>query len=141
MLETAKQGGAIATVCAVAADASVRTAVKAGKESGIRIISDLYASPDVAARAAGVEALGVDSVYVHWGADQRNENPNRDPQLDLRAVVERVRIPVGIATFSADEGARAVRQGAQIAVIGFPLIGEPDPEAALRQYVEAVKSA
>jgi hypothetical protein len=35
----------------------------------------------------------------------------------------------------------AVKQGAKIVVIGFPLIGEGDVEGALRGYVEAVKGA
>jgi len=140
-LETKAQGGRLCTVCAQAADATIRTMIAAGKEAGIAIVCDLINSPDVAARAAEVEALGVDSVYVHWGSDQKSENPDRDPQLDLRAVVERVNIPVGIATFNADDGARAIRQGAQIVVIGFPLIGQPDVESEMRRYVEAVKAA
>lgn len=141
VIETKNQGGRIATVCAVASDATIRVAVEAGKESGIAIVSDLYAAPDVPGRAAELEALGVESVYVHWGSDQRVADPSRDPQLDLPAVVDRVRIPVGVGTFSAEEGARAVRQGAKIAVVGFPLIGESDVESALRRYVDAVKSA
>jgi 3-hexulose-6-phosphate synthase/6-phospho-3-hexuloisomerase len=141
VLETAKQGGHIATVCAVASDASIRTAVQAGEDARIAIISDLYAAPDVPGRAAEVEALGVDSLYVHWGADQRAANPDHDPQTDLRPVIERVRVPVGVATFSVEDGIRAFRQGAAIAVIGVPLIQEADVEGALRDYVERAKAA
>lgn len=141
VVETKQQGGHIATVCAVASDASVRTAVQAGRETGIAIICDLYAAPDVPARAAEVEAIGVDSVYVHWGADQRAADPAHDPQADLPAVLERVRVPVGVATFSVEDGERAMRHGAGIAVIGFPLIGEKDVEAALREYVARSKAA
>jgi 3-hexulose-6-phosphate synthase len=140
-LETAKQGGHLATVCGVAADASIQTAVAAGREADVAVICDLYAAHDVPGRAAEVEAMGVDSVYVHWGADQRTLDPDRDPQADLDAVVERVRIPVGMATFSVEDGVRAIGQGAGIVVIGFPLIAERDVEAALRRYVEAVKGA
>lgn len=141
VLETAKQGGHIATVCAVASDASIRTAVQAGREAEIAIISDLYAAPNVPERAAEVEALGVDSLYVHWGADQRAADPDRDPQADLRPVIERVRVPVGVATFSVEDGIRAFRQGAAIAVIGVPLIQVDDVEGALRDYVERAKAA
>jgi 3-hexulose-6-phosphate synthase len=140
-LEAAKQGGHLATVCGVASDASVQTAVAAGREAEVSVVCDLYAAHDVPGRAAEVEAIGVDSVYVHWGADQRSLDPDRDPQADVAAVVERVRIPVGVATFSVEDGVRAIRQGAGIVVIGFPLIGEKDVEGALRQYVEAVKGA
>jgi 3-hexulose-6-phosphate synthase len=141
VVETRDQGGHIATVCAVAADASVRAAVAAGREAGVRIITDLYAAPDVAARARQMAALGVDSVYVHWGADQKNADPGRDPLADLPAAVEAVTLPVGVGTFSVADGERAFRLGATIGVIGSPLIFEADPEEALRRYVGEVKAA
>ena len=140
-LETRARGGHLCTVCAQAADATVTTMVAAGREADVAIVCDLINASDVAARAAEVEELGVDSVYVHWGADQKTLDPARDPQQDLRAVAERVRVPVGIATFSVDDAVRAVRGGAAIAVIGFPLIGQPDMEEALRRYVGEVKAA
>lgn len=139
--EAKAQGGHLATVCAQAADATVQTMVEAGREAGVAIVCDLIAAPDVAGRAAEVEALGVDSVYVHWGSDQRVLDPGRDPQVDLRAVVERIKVPVGIATFSVEDGVRAIRQGAGIAVIGYPLIGQPNFEDLLREYVDEVKAA
>ena len=139
--ETAHQGGRIATVCAVASDASVREAVRAGNDTGINLITDLYAAPDVAERAAQMEALGVDSVYVHWGSDQRRELPDRDPLADLPATVARVAIPVGAGTFSVEDGVRAFRLGASIVVIGFPLIQVDDVEGTLREYVEKSKAA
>jgi 3-hexulose-6-phosphate synthase/6-phospho-3-hexuloisomerase len=141
VVETANQGGRVATICAVASDASVRDAVRAGRDSGVTVITDLYASSDVAGRAAQMEALGVDSVYVHWGADQRRERPERDPLADLAAVVERVALPVGVGTFSVEDGVRAFQMKAGIAVIGVPLIQADDVEGALREYVERSKAA
>src|SRR6187399_1063455 len=41
VVETAKQGGQVATICAVASDASIREAVRAGQDSGVAVISDL----------------------------------------------------------------------------------------------------
>jgi 3-hexulose-6-phosphate synthase/6-phospho-3-hexuloisomerase len=140
VLETRDRGARLATVCAQAADETVTASVEAGREAEIAVVCDLINAADVAGRAAEVEALGVDSVFVHWGADQRARQPERDAQRDLRAVVERVRIPVGVATFSVEDGVRAVRQGAGIAVIGFPLIGEAGVEEALRRYVGEVKA-
>jgi 3-hexulose-6-phosphate synthase len=141
VLETAAQGGRISTVCAVASNATISSAVQAGVEAGITIICDLSAAHNVPQRAAEVESLGVDSVYVHWGSDQRVLEPTRDPQLDLVPVIEQVSVPVGAATFSAEEGARAIRKGARIVVIGFPLIGMPNALDELKRYVDSVKSA
>jgi 3-hexulose-6-phosphate synthase/6-phospho-3-hexuloisomerase len=141
VVETAKQGGRVATICAVASDASIREAVRAGQDSGVTVITDLYAAPDVASRAVEVAALGVDSAYVHWGADQRAHQPERDPLADLAGVLERVKLPVGVGTFSVEDGVRAFRSGASIGVIGVPLIQADDVEGALREYVERAKAA
>ena len=50
-------------------------------------------------------------------------------------------MPVGVGTFSAAEGELAFRLGADIAVIGVPVILETDVEDALRAYVDRSKSA
>lgn len=141
VLATAEQGGRIATICGVASDASIRTAVQAGKDTGVRIICDLYAAPDGPRRAAEVEALGVDSAYIHYGADQRAEDPDRDPMLFLDDIAGKMRIPVGAGTFSVENGIDAARRGADIFVIGVPFILEDDPTASLREYVLRVKEA
>lgn len=141
VVEAGKQGGRLATICSVASDASLREAIRASHDAGVTLITDLYASPNVVERAAQLEAFGIDSVYVHWGADQRNERPDHDPLADLAAVVERVSIPVGVGTFSVADGVRAFSLGAKIAVIGVPLIQATDVEAALREYVQEAKAA
>jgi 3-keto-L-gulonate-6-phosphate decarboxylase len=141
VVETAKQGGRLCTICAVASDASIREAVRAAEEHGVTLISDLYAAPDVAGRAVELREMGVHSVYVHWGADQRNEDPKRDPLRDLHGVVLHAHIPVGVGTFSVEDGVRAFQAGATITVIGVPLIQAADVEAAFREYVQSAREA
>lgn len=139
--ETARQGGRLATICAVASDASIREAVRAANEHGITLISDLYAAPDVAGRAVELREMGVHSVYVHWGADQRKEDPDRDPLWDLHGVVLHTHLPVGVGTFSVEDGVRAFQTGADIVVIGVPLIQETNVEGAFREYVQRAREA
>jgi 3-hexulose-6-phosphate synthase len=139
VLATAEQGGRIATICGVASDASIRAAVQAGKETGVRIICDLYAAQDGPRRAREVEALGVDSAYIHYGADQRAEDPERDPLLFLDDIADEMQIPIGVGTFSVHDGMQAIRRGAQIVVIGVPYILEEDPTASLREYVTEIR--
>lgn len=141
VLATAEQGGRICTICSVASDASIRTAVQAGKECGVRILCDLYAVLDGPKRAREVEALGVDSAYIHYGADQRNEDPTVDECLFLDEIAGRMSIPIGVGTFSVEDGVNAARRGADIFVIGAPYILEEDPTAPLREYVLRVKEA
>lgn len=140
VLATAEQGGRICTICSVASDASIRTAVQAGKECGVRILCDLYAVPDGPRRAREVEALGVDSAYIHYGADQRTEDPTVDECLFLDEIAGRMSIPIGVGTFSVEDGVDAARRGADIFVIGAPYILEDDPTDSLRTYVQRVKA-
>jgi 3-keto-L-gulonate-6-phosphate decarboxylase len=140
VLETARQGGRIATICGVASDASIRAAVAAGKECGVRIICDLYAAPDGPGRAREVAQMGVDSAYIHYGADQRSEDPDRDPLLFL-AECRDLPIPIGVGTFSVEDGVRAMRGGADIVAMGVPLIQAADPAAALHEYAVRAREA
>jgi 3-keto-L-gulonate-6-phosphate decarboxylase len=140
VLETARQGGRIATICSVAADASIRAAVAAGRQCGVRVISDLYAALDGPRRAREVMGLGVDSAYIHYGADQRNEDPSRDPMLFLSECAD-LPAPLGVGTFSVQDGVRAMQGGADIVAIGVPLILADDPAAELREYVLRAKEA
>ena len=141
VLATAAQGGRIATICGVASDASIRTAVQAGRDCGVRIICDLYAAPDGPRRAREVQALGVDSAYIHYGADQRTEDPERDPLLFMDEIADKMEIPVGVGTFSTANGVAGAERGADVFVIGVPYILEEDPTVSLREYVLRVKEA
>jgi 3-keto-L-gulonate-6-phosphate decarboxylase len=141
VLATAAQGGRLATICSVAADASIRAAVRAGRECGVRVICDLYAAPDGPRRAREVAALGVDAAYLHYGADERAECEARDPCLFLDELAGSFPLPLGVGTFSIAQGADALRRGADLAVIGVPYILEENPEPSLREYVLRAKEA
>jgi 3-hexulose-6-phosphate synthase len=140
-LETKAQGGHLCTVCFQSGEPCVRTMVAAGKEAGVAAVCDLINAPDPP--RAGIEAQewGVDAVYLHWGADQKATYPDRDPQQDLAALAQSVSVPVGTATWSADDAVRAVHLGASILVIGYPIIGQPNMEELLREYVHRVQDA
>src|SRR5438874_1171554 len=65
VVAAAAQGGPVAACSGVASAASLRGAVQAATDSGVRIICDLYAAPAGPRRAREVEGLGVDSAYIH----------------------------------------------------------------------------
>jgi 3-keto-L-gulonate-6-phosphate decarboxylase len=139
VVETANQGGRVCTICGVSSDASIREAARAAVDSGVTLMVDLFAALNPAERALQVLEFGADAVYVHWGSDQRNENPSYDSILDLEAVIAAVSTPVGAATWSVDDAVRAKAKGAGVFVIGMPLIKADKVELALREYVQAVK--
>src|SRR5260370_42577140 len=96
---TAEQGGKVMTVCGGACDETIAAAVAASKETGVMVIADSIGVHDQPARARDVERLGVHSVYLHYGADQRRADSSRDSTQWLAAVSAAVGVPVGVGTF------------------------------------------
>jgi len=138
---TAEQGGKIMTVCAGACDETIAAAVAASKQTGVLVIVDTIGVRDQAGRAREVEKLGADSVYIHYGADQRRSDPNHDGTQWVPQVCAAVKVPVGCGTFGIEDGVKAASLGADVLVIGHPLISGPDPLSALREYCERVREA
>jgi 3-hexulose-6-phosphate synthase len=140
VLLTQKQGGHYMTVCANAADETVKAAIAEGKRTGIKVVTDMIGVKDIAARASVVARWGVDMIYLHYAADQRRADATRDSTQWLESALSVVDIPVGVGTFGVEDAVRAVKGGAQLVAIGHPLFDSPDVLGALKHYVEQVKA-
>lgn len=138
---THQQGGRVMTVCANAPDETIQAAVSASKETGVKVVVDTIGVKDPATRARQCADWGVDMIYLHYGADQRRADSGRDSTQWLEAVLDAVTIPVGVGTFGSADAVKAVRGGAHLVAIGHPVISGKDPAGALREFVQAVKSA
>src|SRR5687767_14376700 len=138
---TAEQGGKVMTICAGAADETIAAGVAASAETGVLVIVDTIGVRDQPGRAREVEKLGAHSVYLHYGADQRRKDDRRDSTQWLQAVTAAVKVPVGCGCFGVEDGVRAAAGGADVIVIGHPLISGPDPLGALREFCEKVRAA
>ncbi len=141
--ESGRQGARIATVLGFAPDASIREAIRGGREGGVEVMVDLYALPREALgrRASELEKLGVHYLLLHAGGDESAANPGRDPLVGLAEVLGAVTIPVGAVTFNRDQAVRAVRAGASFVVQGEPLVSAADGFEQLSTFIAAVKSA
>ncbi|HEY0551190.1 MAG TPA: orotidine 5'-phosphate decarboxylase / HUMPS family protein, partial [Verrucomicrobiae bacterium] len=140
VLLTQKQGGHYMTVCANAADETVQAAIAEGKRTGIKVVTDMIGVKDIAARASVVTRWGVDMIYLHYAADQRRADGSRDSVQWLETVLSVSDVPVGLATFGAEDAVRGVKAGAQLVAIGHPLFDSPDVLGALKHYIEQVKA-
>jgi 3-keto-L-gulonate-6-phosphate decarboxylase len=138
---TLEQGGHIMTVCAGAADETVRSAVAASKETGVLVVVDTIGVRDQVARSREVEAMGVDSVYLHYGADQWRKDASQDATQWVSVVGAAVGCPLGAGTFGVEDAVKAVSGGADLVAIGHPLISGPDPLGMLKQFCERVREA
>lgn len=138
---TAEQGGKVMTVCAGACDETIASAVATSAETGVLVVVDTIGVRDQVTRAKEVERLGAHSVYLHYGADQRRADATRDSTQWVQSVGAAVRVPLGAGTFGIEDGVRAASLGADVIVIGHPLISGPDPPGALRRYCREVRAA
>jgi 3-hexulose-6-phosphate synthase/6-phospho-3-hexuloisomerase len=138
---TAEQGGRIMTVCAGATDETIAAAVAASRETGVMVIVDTIGVRDQVGRAKQVERLGAHSVYLHYGADQRKADATKDSTQWAAAVGAAVTVPLGCGCFGVEDGVRAASLGADVIVIGHPLISGPDPLGALQEFCDKVRAA
>ena len=138
---TAEQGGRVMTVCAGACDETIAAAVGESGKTGVLVIVDTIGVRDQVSAAKRIERLGADSVYLHYGADQRRAHPTEDSTQWVESVGAAVTVPIGAGTFGIDDAVRAASLGADILVIGHPLISGPDPLSALSEYCGRVREA
>ena len=136
-----KLGARVATVMAVANEASIVRAIQAGHEAGVKVQVDMLGVPetDMASRAAEIAAMGADYFLLHLAIDELMRNPGADPLAGIDELVAASDVPVGPVVFSAEQGIEAVRRGASYLVIGHPLITMPDARRQLTAFAEAVR--
>lgn len=147
MFNSARKNGADwATVSVVCNDGGTIAAVRSGKETGIKVIGDLFAVPvpELAKRAREVEALGVDMVLIHYGADELREHicPGRNEYDGVQEVADAVKIPVAVVCDSNETAAEAIRRGADWILFSRCIRqAEPENYEKCRSFVQAIREA
>ncbi|BCV19945.1 orotidine 5'-phosphate decarboxylase / HUMPS family protein [Moorella sp. Hama-1] len=119
----AKAGATHVVVMAVAHPGTVKGAVRAARDYGIKVMADIMLTEDKVAAAKKMEALGVDYIILHTGFDERHEEPGKSPLTDLPAVSQAVSIPVqAVGGLSIEQAIQAPKMGAPLVVVGAPLV-------------------
>ena len=140
-VNAAKERGANnVTVTALCPDITVRETIEEGKKAGIDVTVDLFNVKDVVESAKKYAEMGADYIMVHFGVDQKRENPEASPLEGLRRVNEAVETPLSFAVYDAKEAIQAVDYGADVIVVGEPLLSAPNPEQAMREFIQTVKA-
>ncbi len=118
----AKAGAAMTVVMGLAHRATIRGAVQAARDYGIKVMGDVMLHPDKAACARMMQELGVDYVIVHTGYDERRDEVGRSPLDDLPAVRRAVTVPIqAVGGLSVEQAIATPALGAELVVIGAPL--------------------
>ncbi|MDO4547840.1 MAG: 3-hexulose-6-phosphate synthase [Clostridia bacterium] len=125
-------GADIVTVMSVAQDQTIKNVVKAARERGRKVMADMLACKDIAARAAELDEFGVDYICVHTAFDVQHEVAS--PLEELRTLVDTVKsaIPAvaGGINLSNVERAAMLRPG--VIVAGGAIINAEDRAEAAR---------
>lgn len=135
-----ERGAQNVTVTALCPDITVRETIEEGKRQGIAVTVDLFNVADPVESAKKYAAMGADYIMVHFGVDQKRENPNASPLDALKRVHEAVQTPLSFAVYDAAEAIQAVKNGASVIVVGEPLLSAPSPEDAMREFINTVKA-
>lgn len=140
---TGELGGKVATVMAVANEASILKAIEAGHNAGVEVQVDMLGTPteQLAERARALEAMGADYFLLHLAIDELMRNPGADPLEGLDELVSATDIPVGPVVFNAEQGVEAIRRGASYVVVGYPLITMEDAREQLTDFANRIRTA
>ncbi len=107
---------------------TIKAAVQAAKDFGVKVMGDNLAAEDRVAAAKRLEDLGCDFVIHHIGYDERRGlaamgKPYPSPLDQLREVVAGVQVPVqAVSGLSIEQAIRTPEFGARLVVLGAPLI-------------------
>ena len=133
------RGARNVTVTALCPDITVRETIEEGKRQGIDVTVDLFNVADPVEAAKKYAAMGADYIMVHFGVDQKREHPDASPLETLRIINETVDTPLSFAVYDAEEAIAAVENGADVIVVGEPLLSAPDPEKAMKEFIDKVR--
>jgi 3-hexulose-6-phosphate synthase/6-phospho-3-hexuloisomerase len=140
----AEAGANLVVVMGRAHEATIRRAVDAGREFGVKIMGDNLAAPDRVACARWMEALGVDFIVHHIGYDERRMLEGLSPMDELDEVVRAVSVPVqAVGGLTIRQAIECPSRGAPLVVLGAPLVIAPDdfrsaPGASLRDVLTEI---
>lgn len=133
----AKAGATYVMILGAASESTLKDAIAAGKNYGIKVGIDLVQVEDAPALARQAAAWGAALVSVHCPIDQQMQGQN--PFERLRAVAAAVDIPVAVAGgINSESAAEAVRSGASIVVVGGALTKAVDAKQAAADIKKAM---
>ena len=131
-------GADIVTVLAVAHDATIEGVVREARSRGKQTMADLIATPNAAARAAGLDEMGIDYVCVHTATDL--QVAGNDPLAEMKAVQPVLqRTGMAVAGGVSPELMRQIAPYApDIVVVGSYITGHANPREAAEAIREQV---
>ncbi len=129
----ADAGADITTVCGAADMATVKGAIDEGRKRGIQVAVDLINVPPSKWKA--LDALNPDYLCIHAGIDQQGEGKNPLTLLKKLKAKSKVMAAGGI---NAKTAPVAVKEGAEVVIVGAAITKARDPEQAAKEIKAAI---
>lgn len=132
-------GADICTVLGVSNNATIEGVVRSAKKHGKKVMVDMIEVPDLAARAAEIDAMGVDYICVHTAFDV--QKTGKDPLDDLKVVNKVLKhaksaVAGGVKLNTIDA---IVEEGAEIIVVGGFICNAEDRAATAKELKAHLK--
>lgn len=120
---TGQAGADYAVVMAAAGDHVIREAFRWREKGGTKVMVDTMYLPDQVAIARHLEEMGVDTIVLHLGSDERAAETWRRPIDHLAAVRAAVQLPIQVVGgLTLEESLLAFELGADSIALGNPLV-------------------
>ena len=134
-----KAGADICTVLGVSNNATIEGVVRSAKRHGKKVMVDMIEVPDLAERAAEIDAMGVDYICVHTAFDV--QKTGKDPLDDLKIVNKVLKnaksaVAGGVKLATIDG---IVEEGAEIIVVGGFICNAADRAATAKELKAHLK--
>lgn len=133
-------GADIVTVLGVSYDETIEGVVRSAKKYGKKVMVDMIAVPDLAARTAEIDKMGVDYICVHTAFDIQGTG-QKDPLEDLKvvnSVIKNAKSAVAGGVKLATVDAIAA-ENPGIIVVGGAICNAKDPAAMAKEMKVRMK--
>ncbi len=136
-----ENGAEYVTVLSVTDDLTIQSCVKAGKDYGKKVVVDMICARDYAQRIRECEAMGVDVLAVHTGADQ--QAAGRTALDDLKLMTETAQnVQIAVAGGISSKTIREYTKfNPDIIIVGGGIQKAADPVEEARLIKEAMEEA
>jgi 3-hexulose-6-phosphate synthase len=139
VMKASEAGADIITILATAEDESIKGAVEEAKKQGKKILVDMIAVKDLAARAKELDAMGVDYICVHTGYDLQAIGKNSFEDLQtIKGVVKSAKTAIagGIKLETLSE---AIKAQPDLIIVGGGITGQADKRGAAAKMQQMMK--
>ena len=138
--ELHKQGADYVTVLGIVEDETIKGAIQAGKETGIKVVADMLGCRNFLERVKELDEMGIDYISVHTPADIQATHTPFEHLKFARMIVKNAKLSVA-GGISPDNIKEVLPYRPEIIISGSALTGSGDRKAAAKALRAAIDNA